>query len=186
MKQLTLAIALILVSILSTAGAAANQHTEKKAMSAPDPIMQQLDVMVGTWKCSGMAYTTPWFPEHPTTGEVSEKWMLDGKWLAFTYMEKKTAQNPTPFTITGYTGYDPELKMYVIGSVDNNGGYSTGASTGWVGDVMTFEGPWHIGGMTAKSRDTFTKKGANQLTHLGELESNGTWIKLGQETCTRK
>ncbi len=51
---------------------------------------------------------------------------------------------------------------------------------------MTFEGPWHIGGMTAKARDTFTKKGTNEMTHMGELEHEGAWMKVGQETCTRK
>jgi hypothetical protein len=180
MKQLTL----VIVLVLTAAGAAANQHTETKAMNS-DPMLRQLDAMAGKWQCKGMAYATPWFPEHPTVGEVSQSWMLDGKWMAFTYTEKKTAQNPTPFIVSGYFGYDPELKMYVVGTVDNTGGYSTGAGNGWVGDVMTFEGPWHIGGMTAKSRDTFTRKGMNELTHMGELESNGSWIKLGQETCTR-
>jgi hypothetical protein len=181
MKQLTLAIILI----LTAAAATANQHTEKKAMAASDPL-KQLEPMIGKWQCTGIAYATPWGPEHPTSGEVAQSWIMDGKWLSFTYAEKKTADNPMPFTVVGYFGYDPELKMYVVGSVDSAGGYATGAGSGWVGDAMTFEGPWHVGGMTSKSRDTFTKKGANQIMHLGELEQNGAWMKLGQETCTRK
>jgi hypothetical protein len=40
--------------------------------------------------------------------------------------------------------------------------------------------------MTSNARDTFTKKGTNEVTHMGELESEGKWMKLGQETCTRK
>ena len=171
MKQLTLGIALIVLAL---------------TVSAAEETMRQLDPFIGTWQCKGIAHATPWGPEHPTTAEVSQKWIMDGKWLAFSYAEKKTAQNAMPFHVMGYFGYDPELKMYVLGSVDSTGGYATGASSGWVGDVMTFEGPWHIGGMTAKSRDTFTKKGMNELTHMGELESNGAWMKLGQETCTKK
>jgi hypothetical protein len=174
MKQLILVIVLILVAT----AAAANQHMENP--------MRQLDGMIGKWQCKGIAYATPWFPEHPTAADVREEWILDGKWVSFTYAEKKTAANPTPFTVTGYSGYDPELKMYVVGSVDSMGGYATGAGSGWTGDVMTFEGPWHLGGMTAKSRDTFTKKGANEMVHVGELEYEGKWMKLGQETCTRK
>ena len=180
MKQLTLVIVLILVATT----AAANQHDEKKAM-APD-MLRQLDPLAGKWQCKGMAYATPWFPEHATVGDVSQTWILDGKWLAFTYAEKKTKQNPMPFTVTGYFGYDPEVKMLVVGSVDSTGGYSTGASSGWMGDAIAFEGPWHIRGMTAKSRDTFTKKGANEITHFGELEHEGKWMKLSQEKCTRK
>ena len=177
MKQLTL----VLVLILGAATAAAKQHDEKMA----DPL-RKLDSLAGTWQCKGIAYSTPWFPEHPTVGEATQKWILDGKWMAFTYAEKKTAENPMPFTATGYFGYDPELKTYVVGGVDSTGGYSTGASSGWVGDVLTFEGPWHIGGMTSNARDTFTKKGANEITHRGELEYEGKWLKLGEETCTRK
>jgi hypothetical protein len=174
----------VIVLILVASTAAANQQDEKKAM-APD-MLRQLDPLVGTWQCKGIAYATPWFPEHQTLGDVSQKWILDGKWLAFTYAEKKTERNPMPFTATGYFGYDPEVKMLVVGGVDSGGGYSTGASSGWVGDVLTFEGPWHMGAMTSKARDTFTKKGANEMTHLGELEYEGKWMKLGQEMCTRK
>lgn len=180
MKRLVPTMVLLLVAAV----AMADQHDEKKAM-APD-MLRQLDPLVGKWQCKGIAYTTPWFPEHPTVGEVSQEWILDGKWMAFTYAEKKTAENPMPFNATGYFGFDPEAKMLVVGSVDSTGGYANGMSKGWMGDVLTFEGPWHIGGMTARARDTFTKKGSNEVTHLGELEYEGKWIKLGQETCTRK
>ncbi|HYK00637.1 MAG TPA: DUF1579 family protein [Thermoanaerobaculia bacterium] len=177
MKRLIPTMVLVLVATV----AMANQHDE----NAPD-MLRQLDPLVGKWQCKGMAYATPWFPEHPTVGEVSQEWILDGKWLAYTYAEKTTAENPTPFTATGYFGYDPEAKMLVVGGVDSTGGYATGASKGWKNDVLTFEGPWHIGGTTANARDTFTKNGSNEVTHLGELEYEGKWVKLGQETCTRK
>jgi hypothetical protein len=180
MKRLILMVALV----FAATAAFANQHDEKKAM-APD-MLRQLDPLVGKWQCKGVAYATPWFPEHPTMGNVSQEWILEGKWLAFTYAEKKTAQNPMPFTATGYFGYDPETKMLVVGGVDSGGGYSTGASKGWMGDVLTFEGPWHMGAMTTTARDTFTKKGTSEVTHMGELEYEGKWMKLGQETCTRK
>jgi hypothetical protein len=177
MRQLTVAIVLVLVALTATA----NQHTEMKA----DPV-RQLEPLAGTWQCKGTAFQTPWFPEHATSAEVVQKWMFDGKWLTFTYSEKKTAENPMPFNAAGNFGYDPESKMFVYSGVDSTGGYSSGTSQGWVGDVLTFEGPWHLGGMTATSRDTFTRKSANEIVHLGELQSNGSWMKLDQETCTRK
>jgi hypothetical protein len=64
------------------------------------------------------------------------------------------------------------------------GGYNTGASDGWNGDAITFEGPWHLGTQTVKARDTFTKNGT-KLMHVGEMEMDGKWVKYGQETCTR-
>ena len=180
MKRLILTMVVVLVAT----AAMANQHEEKKAM-APD-MLRQLDPLVGKWQCKGIAYATPWFPEHPTMAEVSQAWILDGKWMAFTYAEKKTAENPMPFTATGFFGSDPEAKMLMFTGVDSGGGYSSGMSSGWVGDVLTFEGPWHMGAMTSKARDTFTKKGSNEITHMGEVEFEGKWVKLGQETCTRK
>ena len=175
--------ALGIVLVLAATAAMANQHDEKKM--APD-MLRQLDPLIGKWQCKGTAYQTPWFPEHPTAAEVSQEWILDGKWLAFTYAEKKTEQNPMPFTATGFFGYDPEMKMLMFTGVDSGGGYSSGMGKGWMGDVLMFEGPWHMGAMTTTARDTFTKKGANEIMHLGEVEWEGKWVKLGQETCTKK
>lgn len=174
MKQLTLA----MILVLSAATAAAKQHEENP--------MKALEPLAGTWQCKGIAYATPWFPEHATMAEGKQMWVMGGKWLAYSYAEKKTDANPEPFATSGYFGYDPKLKMYVVGGVDSTGGYAQGASSGWVGDAIVFEGPWHMPGMTAKARDTFTRKGANEITHMAELEHEGKWIKLGQETCTKK
>jgi hypothetical protein len=117
--------------------------------------------------------TPPFHGGDTGSNPVGQEWILGGKWLAFTYAEKKIAENPMPFTATGYFGYDPEVKMLVVGGVDSTGGYSTGGSKGWMSDVLTFEGPWHIGGMTATARDTFTKNGSNEVSHRSELEYEG-------------
>jgi hypothetical protein len=152
----------------------------------PNPMVRQLDSLAGMWRCSGTAYATPMGPEHPTAAEVTMKWDLGGYWLPFNYAEKKTAMNANPFRVTGYFGYDPEIKKLVLGSVDNMGGYSTAASDGWNGDTIVFTGPWHMGPTTVTGRDTFRKSGANGLVHTAELEQNGSMTKLGEETCTRK
>lgn len=173
MKQAILATLLILVA---TAAAA-----------APPAELKKLDYFVGTWQCSGTAYKTPMSPAHATASEVSTKWILGGTWLAFMVAEQKTAQNPMPFGVNGYFGYDPELKMYVLGSVDSMGGYSTAQSKGWMGDALTFEGPWHMGTTTMTGRDTFTKQGANQVMHTALVqEKGGAWMKVAEETCRKK
>ena len=43
----------------------------------------------------------------------------------------------------------------------------------------------HSGGMTAKSRDIFTRLGKNEVRHEGEMEVKGSWVKLDRETCKR-
>jgi hypothetical protein len=152
----------------------------------PDPMLRQLDAFAGTWRCSGTAYATPTAPEHPTMSEVAMKWDLGGYWLPFNYAEQKTAANANPFRVTGYFGYDPETKKLVLGSVDNMGGYSTSGSDGWSGDAIVFTGPWHMGAMTVTGRDTFRKSGANRMVHTAEIQQNGSMMKLGEETCTKK
>lgn len=177
-----------LVLVLFAAAAVAHHHEEGKpaAMPQPDAKLRQLDFFAGSWQCSGMAAETPMAPAHATQAEVNSKWGMGGYWLPVTYAEKKTAENPMPFTFTGFFGYDKESQQFVVSGVDSMGGYSSGVSDGWSGDTMVFSGPWHMNGMTASGRDTFTKKGDKQMVHLGEIEMNGTWMKLGEETCTRK
>lgn len=155
------------------------------AQSQPDPMLRQLDWFAVDYKCTGIAFATPMAPEHATRATVAGSWTLDGRWVRFTYAEKKTPQNPKPFSVSGFFGYDAEIRKLVIGAVDNMGGYATGASDGWNGDTIVFTGPWHLGTQTVNARDTFTKTGSNKMTHTGELEMNGKWITLAKDECTR-
>ena len=175
-----------LILALAAVAAVADHHTEAKpAAMGPDPMLKQLEFFTGKWQCSGRAEASPMAPAHATQAEVNAKWGLGGYWVPVTYAEKKTAENPMPFTFTGFFGYDKEMKKFVVGGVDSMGGYSTGASDGWNGDTMVFVGPWHMNGMTANARDTFTKNG-NKLMHTNEVEMDGKWMKMSEETCTRQ
>lgn len=149
----------------------------------PNPKLKGLEPFAHNYTCTGIAYASPMAPEHPTAATVTGEWTLGGTWVRFSYIETKTAKNPMPVGVRGFMGYDPELSKFVVGTVDNMGGYSTGAGD-WNGDSIVFEGPWHLGDRTAKARDTFTKNGT-KLMHVGEMEMDGKWVKYGQETCTR-
>ena len=164
----------------------ADHHEDKAPAMKPDPMLRQLDYFAHDWQCSGTAYASPMAPEHRTMATVTSKWGLNGYWVPFTYAEKKTAENPMPFMVSGFFGYDAMKKQLVIGTVDNMGGFSTSSSSGWNGDSIVFTGPWNMGSMTVTGRDTFTKKSDKEMVHVGEIEMNGQWTKLGMETCTRK
>ncbi|HEV3077878.1 MAG TPA: hypothetical protein VHB47_25905, partial [Thermoanaerobaculia bacterium] len=99
--------------------------------------------------------------------------------------EKKTGVNPMPLTAVEHWGYSDELKKLVAGQVDSMGGYGTQATAGWEGDAMVWVGDAHMMGTRMPSRDTFVKHGDNQVTHLGEIQQNGAWIKQDEETCYR-
>ena len=91
-----------------------------------------------------------------------------------------------PFTFSGFFGYDVEAKKFVVGGVDNMGGWAQGWSDGWNGDAIVFSGPWHTNGKTVNSRDTFRKLPDGGLWHMGEIEMDGKWMKIGEETCVKK
>lgn len=149
----------------------------------PDPMLKQLEPFARQYDCRGIAYATPMAPEHATHATVNGEWILGGNWVRFSYSEKKTAENPMPFVVNGYFGYDLETKQLVVGTVDNMAGYSTAAAAGWNGDTLVFSGPWHMASKTFNARDTFMKKDNGQIMHVGELEMDGKWMKLSQETC---
>ena len=148
--------------------------------------LADLQWFVGNWDCTGTTFAMADMPQHPTKAKAKGAWALGDQWMALTYDEVKDAKNPHPIMARLYIGYDPELKQLISGSLDNMGGYSTGATNGWNNSMLTFEGPMHSGGMTSKQRETFTKKSATELMHSSSIEVNGKWQKLDEETCWKK
>jgi hypothetical protein len=150
--------------------------------------LHELDALGGKWQCKGTAFAFADMPAHPVVATVSGTWILNNKWLDIHYVEMKTKENPMPFEVRGFFTYDETEKKFALGSVENDGGYSVEQSNGWEGDKISFTGPNHMGGgaPVMNGKDTWTKKGANGLTYLFELEEKpGAWKKLIEESCTR-
>jgi len=157
------------------------------AAATPMPAeMAQLDFFVGTWNCTGKAFASPMGPEHATAATVHAVKAVGDRWVHITYDEKKTAANASPYHVGVYMGYDAGKKRFVEGCVDNFGGYCNQSSSGWNGDSLVFEGDANGSGQTFGARDTFTKKGAGQLTHSGEMQgADKQWTKTDEETCKK-
>jgi hypothetical protein len=155
------------------------------AFGQTNPKLKELQTFVGTWKCTGTTFASPMGPEHPTMGTVNGEWILNGSWVEVRYTESKTAKNPHPYAVRMLLSYDEQPKAFVSGAVDNTSGYSTEQSTGWQADKLTFSGVMHAGGATMNARDIFMKVGKNEVRHESEMEMNGKWVKLDQESCKR-
>jgi hypothetical protein len=155
------------------------------AFGQSNPKLKELQTFIGTWQCIGTAFASPMAPEHPTKATVHGSWILDGSWAEVAYTEEKTAKNPHPYAVRMLLSYDTQPKAFVSGAVDNMSGYSVEQAPGWVSDKMTFDGLMHSGGTTMKSRDIFTRVGKNEVRHESEMEMNGKWVKLDQESCKR-
>ena len=145
-----------------------------------------LQPIVGTWACTGVAFGNEMGPEHPTKAQVRTAWTLDDKWLQVWYKETKTAKNAHPIAVEMLMSYDEAKKKVVSGCVDNMGGYCTEESMlpPWDGDKMMLMGQTNMGGKTFKVRDTFTK-GKGWIKHMGEIEAKEQWMKTDEETCKK-
>ncbi len=173
------------VLALSSALALAPALRAADAPPGPPKELSQLSSFLGHWTCKGKAFATPFGPEHETEAKVSFSKQLGGYWLLFHYDETKTAKNPMPYGAAGFWGWDAADKVYVERCHDNFGGSCNATSKGWVGDVLTFEGPGSMGGEKMMVRDVFTKKGAD-VVHSGEMQGkDGKWMKMDEETCTK-
>ncbi len=137
----------------------------------------------GDWQCAGTGYLEG--RGHPISARVHAAWDLNDFFLTLRYEEQRTEVNPMPVTAVEHWGYSDELKKLVAGQVDSMGGYGTQATAGWEGDRMAWLGDVHMMGMKMPSRDTFVRRGANELTHLGEVQEKGAWAKQDEQTCYR-
>ncbi|HEV7424952.1 MAG TPA: DUF1579 family protein [Thermoanaerobaculia bacterium] len=153
------------------------------AFGQSNPKLKELQTFVGTWHCTGTTFASPMGPEHPTVGNVTGEWTLNGSWVEVRYTETKTAKNPHPYAVRMLLSYDEEPKAFVSGAVDNMSGYSIEQAPGWMTDKMTFTGKQHGGGATINVRETFTRAGKDEVRHESEMEMKGKWVKLDQESC---
>ena len=175
--RLTLVILPLVIFITVAAIATAREKAPSK--------LRELDYLGGHWQCKGTAFAFGDSPKHDVVATINGKWTLNDMWLDMHYVETKTKANPNPFDVRAFFGDDPEQKKLVLGSLENDGGYSTESSTGWDGDSITFTGPNHMGGTTVNGKDTWTKMSKSKLTYTFEIEDKGNWTKLIEETCTR-
>lgn len=150
----------------------------------PAPEMAQIAYFEGSWACSGKMFASPMGPAGDMKGSVEVRKDLDGHFQ--TGVVKGTSPTMPPFEGRFQATYDAGMKQFVMLWVDNMGGWSQTAASGWKGDSLVYEGDSHMAGQTMKSRDTFTKTGATAMKHLWEAEMNGKWMTLGEETCNKK
>jgi hypothetical protein len=168
---------------LASQAPAAAPASAAMPMPAPNAALDQLKFFAGNWQCAGTGYVEG--KGHPTSATVNMGWDLNGFFMTLRYEEKKTGVNPMPIAVVEHWGYSDELKKLIAGHVDSMGGYGTEVTAGWEGNTLVWVGDDHMMGMKMPGRDTFVKQGDNGVTHLGEMQQNGAWIKQDEETCYR-
>lgn len=171
--------ALGILTIASAFVGAAQQGPPK-----PAPEMAQIAYFEGNWTCSGKMMESPMGPAGATTSTAQIRKDMNGHFQ--TGVIKGQMPNTPPFEGQFHVTYDGGSKRFVMMWVDNMGGWSQSSSAGWKGETLTWEGEGHMGAMTMKQREAFTKSGPASMKHTSEGEMNGKWMTLGEESCTKK
>jgi len=158
---------------------------EKKAPELPKPApeMVKLDYFEGTWTCEGTTKDSPFGPGGKMTSSAKIKDDLAGFWQSGNI--KGTMANMPPFEGMFHTTYEPASKQYLMLWVDNMGAWSRSTSKGWEGDKMVYEGEMSMGGQKMMGRDTFVKDGEGTMKHSWEMQMDGKWTPMGDETCKK-
>jgi Protein of unknown function (DUF1579) len=163
--------------------AAAKPAPEPPKAPAPNAALAQLKGLAGSWTCTGRTFGPG--PEHATSATLTFAWQLDGFWLEVRYDEQKTGVDPVPFRSISEWGFDEVQQALTATMVDNLSGIVTATSAGWQGDKLVLEGTAHRYVRQFQARDTFVRRGDDQLTHTLEANVNDSWIKLHEDTCSR-
>ena len=172
------AIAAAAAAVVVTAAIA----VQAQEMPKPAAEMSQMAFFNGNWTCDGKMHETGMGPAGAMTSTAAIKSDLGGFFQSGAI--KGAMPGMPPFEGMFHTTFDPAAKQFVMFWFDNMGGWAQSTSKGWSGDTLVYEGDSHMGPMTMKARDTFTKVGAD-MKHVWEAEMGGKWMALGEETCKK-
>jgi hypothetical protein len=166
-----------------TAAAPAKPAPPPPKPAVPNKILADVKWFDGDWNCTGHSYGPG--PEHPTAATVAFAWQLDGFWVQSAYTEPKSATNPVPYSSISQWGWDPVAQAIASVLVDNQEGSIAEATPGWIAEKLSFEGSGHRFGVQFEARDTYTRRSASRFLHVFQVNVNGNWVKLREETCNR-
>lgn len=143
--------------------------------------MSQLKAFDGSWQCKGEMAPGPGQPPVKSTSSVKSHADLGGFWQVGTV--KGAMPGMPPFEGRFHMTYDGGSKQFVMVWLDNMGGWAQQTAPGWDGDKIVFTGEGVMGGQKMTGRDTFAKKSDGTLVHTAEMQKDGNWTSMGEETC---
>jgi hypothetical protein len=150
----------------------------------PAPELDQLKVLDGKWSCSGKTVETPFGTAHAVSATMDNKIDLNGYWRLWRYAEKKTKENPSPYVMASFVGYDREKKQLVRTDIDGLGMVTHLFARGWDDDKLVFEGT--VGPARVGFRETLMKKSDKEIHAQQEMSgADGAWIMLSETVCKK-
>ena len=146
--------------------------------------LDQLSGFLGDGACTGHLLMKP---EHATTGKFHGEKALGDQWVVVRYDQDPSSSNSRSYHVDQYFRYDAKARHFVDVVLDSSGSsYASGTSSGWHGDVMTFENTVLTNGGHYLFRDAFMRRGALVVSHTGyQRDKSGKWVKTDEEICKR-
>jgi len=159
-------------------------HGQAKAQSMTASQLDRLSVFIGDGTCTGNFLMKP---GHSTVARYHSEKAVGGHWIVVRYDEEASSSNSRPYHVAQYFSYDAKAGHFIDVVMDNSGGsYAAGTSSGWQGDVITFENVDMANGGHDVFRDVFTRDGTRVGSHTGyERDKNGKWVKTDHEVCRK-
>lgn len=136
--------------------------------SAPGP-RADAAYFKGTWACAGTTWT--W-----------AQLFRDDAWLRIEYGDPK---DPAGQAVMGWV---PRLQRFVYRDFHADGSYADLTSTGLVGGRWVFTGPYYPadGSPPLSGQISYVIVSASRYERVFESLRNGTLVKLGGDTCTKR
>lgn len=157
--------------------------------SAQDKMSTQLDQLsafIGDGTCTGNLLVPK--SQHATSAKYHGEKAIGDHWIMVRYDEEASSSNSRPYHVAQYFSYDAKRGHFVDVIMDNSGeSYGAGTSSGWQGDVITFENTvLSSGGGRFVFRDVFGLDGGKVGSHTGyQRDKSGKWVKTDHEVCKR-
>jgi Protein of unknown function (DUF1579) len=164
--------------------AAATPPADNKPPPPAAELAAAMKPLEGKWKCAGKMVDSPFDKAHALSAVMTWKKDLGGYWYTARYEEKKTKDNPAPYVMNAFAGWDPQKSVLVRSDVDNRGVITHLTSKGFEGDKLVWSGA--VAGTKMTFTDTITKKSAKEIaSSMQMIGEDGKAIPLGDLTCKK-
>lgn len=159
-------------------------HGQALAQNMAASRLDQLSGFLGDGTCTGNLLTKS---GHPTAGKYHSEKAIGDHWIMVRYDEDTTSTSSRPYHVAQYFSYDAKAGHFIDVIMDNSGeSYGVGTSSGWQGNVITFENIIPASGGHDVFRDVFTRRGTQVVSHTGYArDKSGKWVKTDHEVCRR-
>ncbi len=138
----------------------------------------------GSWTCKGTWNDPATGKSVTATSKAKFAKELDGHQYVAEFTMPKSETMPAMKSNAEWH-YDPISKGLVGTMVSSSGDVARATSNGLQGSSIIWMSEGTMMGQPMKMRSTHTMKGPKEMAMVYEVEANGNWTKMGEDTCKK-